>query len=75
MEEFAELTDWLRSQTAGQAPTAADRLLEKKETEEIGGAERFSSSSLQELNNALVRFQTLGQTFENIRSRRQWLRK
>jgi multidrug resistance protein MdtO len=65
MEEFAELTEWLRR----QAPTPTDRLLAKKETEEIGGAERYGSSGLEELNRALVRFQTFGQTFDNIRAR------
>jgi hypothetical protein len=71
MEEFAELTEWLRR----QAPTPTNRLLAKKETEEIGGAERYGSSGLEELNRALVRFHALGQTFDNIRARRPWLRK
>jgi multidrug resistance protein MdtO len=75
IKEFAELTEWLRSQTASQAPTPADRLLAKKDTEEIGGVEHFGSSGLQELNSALMRFETLGQRFENGRARRQWLRK
>ena len=66
MEEFAGLTEWLRR----QAPTPTDRLLAKKETEEIGGAERYGFSGLEELNRALVRFQTFGQTFDNIRARR-----
>jgi multidrug resistance protein MdtO len=41
LEDFAELTEWLRR----QAPTPPNSLLEKKETEEIGGAERFGSSA------------------------------
>ena len=70
MEEFAELMEGLRYQTAREAQTPTDRLLEKKDIEDMGGGENSSSSSLEKLINAAVQFQTFGQTLEKVGARR-----
>jgi len=70
MEEFAELMEGLRYQIDSQARTPTDRLLEKKDMEDIRGGESSSSSSLRELIKALEQFQVLAQTPENASARR-----
>jgi len=70
LEEFAELMEGLRCQTASQAPTPTDRLLEKKDMADMGGQESSSSSGLEKLISEVVQFQTLGQTLEKVGRRR-----
>ncbi|MBV8142187.1 MAG: FUSC family protein, partial [Verrucomicrobia bacterium] len=64
-EEFAEWVEGLRCQTAIQTRTPAERLFEKKETEDPGGGEHARSRSLEELISALARFET---SWANLRS-------
>ena len=70
MEEFAELMEGLRYQIGSQAQPPTDRLLEKKDMEDMGGGESSGSSSLEELIRALVQFQVLAQTPEKASARR-----
>lgn len=62
MSEFAELMEGFPCQTASQAQSSTDRLLEKKDMQDTGLGANSSSKSLEELIKAVVQFQILGQT-------------
>ena len=55
----------LRNQTVSQAQPPTDRLLEKKDIEQMGSGE-----ILEELISALVQFKTLGLTLEKVGAQR-----
>ncbi len=60
MAEFAELIEGFRYQTASQSKSSIDRLLEKKDMEDMGLGADSKSRSLEELVRAVVQFQSLG---------------